>query len=91
MDAHFESRKDFPFNVLLTVTISLLGIEWQRMNDYWSKQDVLSYSNWFGELKDVQWTNCNVSFKPEAENCLQQRVKILNKKITISDYLRFNT
>jgi hypothetical protein len=28
--------------------------EWHRMNDNWNKQDVVTYSNWFGGLKDVQ-------------------------------------
>lgn len=69
MDAHFQSRKDFPFKCFINNDY-LSPRYW--MNDYWSKQDALSYSNSFGELKDVQWTNFNVSFKPEAENYLQQ-------------------
>lgn len=90
MDAYSLSRKDFPFNVLLQWLSP--GYWMERMNDYWSRQDVFSYSNWFGELKDVQWTNLNASFKPHAENYLQQTGKILNKSnMIIFGYLICNT
>lgn len=88
MDAYWQNRKGFPFMFYFNDYLFFVVTEWHRMNDNWSKQDVVTYSNWFGGLKDVQWTNSNASFKPQAENYLQQIGKILNNNIIISVYLR---